>query len=417
MTYLGDRLAHDADAHIMEPADWLITHADPAWRERMPRVFIESLSPEEGEDRDLADARRLHADPDYRADDAAQIMLRKNFRATGSFLSEDRPLAVDLIGVCSQLMFNTFTNAHLAEAEQTDPPLAEAMARAHNRAMVEFCDVDPRLLPTCYVPLADLSRAGGLAEEAIAMGAAALLVASACPAGHSPSHIGLDPVWAAAQEAGVPIVFHVGGTGPLLSPRYFDNGLPPVPDFHGGAENFRSVDYMAIPYWPMQTLSTLVIDGVLDRFPRLRFGFVELGASWLPGLMRNLDASWTAFRRNEERLQRLSDRPSEILRRQVRVTPYPHEDTGWIVEQAGREMCLFSSDYPHVEGGRHPLRRFDESLARCDLDAVDRFYFENFVDLMGPVLERAGLPTTRAAAAGSVDHDAERSVRTPNPTR
>ena len=53
------------------------------------------------------------------------------------------------------------------------------------------------------------------------MGAAALLIPSGCPAGHSPSHIGLDPLWAAAQEAGLPIVFHVGGTGELIDPDYF----------------------------------------------------------------------------------------------------------------------------------------------------------------------------------------------------
>ena len=76
-------------------------------------------------------------------------------------------------------------------------------------------------------------------------------------------------MWAVAQEAGAPIVLHVGGGGQLLDPNYFENGLPKVPDFHGGAENFRSVDYMAIPYPVMQTLATMIIDGVLERFPRL----------------------------------------------------------------------------------------------------------------------------------------------------
>ena len=399
MPYIADRLVHDADAHIMEEPDWLVAAADPEWRDRMPMVFVDRLAPGETGEHELDVLRRRHADPEYRADDAGQIMLRKNFAATGSFLADDRPLAVDLIGVQSQLIFNTFTNGHLAAAEQRDAPLAEAMARAHNRAIVEFCSVDRRLLPVCYVPLARFDEAAALAAEAIELGAAALMVASACPAQHSPSHVGLDRVWAAAQDAGVPVVFHVGGGGTLLSPKYFVNGLPSVPDFHGGAENFRSVDYMAIPYWPMQTLATLVIDGVLDRFPRLKFGVIEQGASWLPGFLRNLDAAYGAFRKNEVRLQELSAPPSEIVRRQVRVTPYPHEDTGWVIEQSGPEMCLFSSDYPHVEGGRNPLNRFDQSVGGLPDDVVDRFYFENFVDLMGDVLVRRGLPTSRAAAA------------------
>jgi predicted TIM-barrel fold metal-dependent hydrolase len=177
---------------------------------------------------------------------------------------------------------------------------------------------------------------------------------------------------------------------------YFDNGLPPVPDFHGGDGNFRSVDYMTIPYPVMTTLGTMIIDGVLDRFPRLRIGVIEQGASWVPGWMRSLDSAADAFRRNEERLQRLSASPSEIVRRQVRVTPYPHEDAGWAIEQTGPEVCLFSTDYPHVEGGRNPLGRFERSLAPVSSDARRRFYCDNFEDLMG-----AGLPSELRAGAAA----------------
>ena len=206
-------------------------------------------------------------------------MNRKNFAATGSFVAEDRPRALDLLGFASQLVFNTFHNRRLRDWEHGDDrDLAIGAARAHNRAMVEFCSVDERLLPSCYVPLADLELAGPLAAEAIAMGAAALLVASGCPPTHSPSHVGLDPVWAAASEARIPIVFHVGGTGDLIDPNYFRNGLPVPPDFHGGEENFRSVDYMAIPGPPAQTLATMIFDGVLERFPDLRIGVIEQGA-------------------------------------------------------------------------------------------------------------------------------------------
>jgi predicted TIM-barrel fold metal-dependent hydrolase len=138
---------------------------------------------------------------------------------------------------------------------------------------------------------------------------------------------------------------------------------------------------------------------VLDRFPKLRFGAIELGASWLPGWMRNMDSAALAFIKNEERLQRLSAKPSEIVRRQVRVTPYPHEDAGWIIANSGEEVCLFSSDYPHVEGGRNPLKRFNDSLAGTSARAIDRFYCENFIDMMGEGLA-ADLrrPTNRVAA-------------------
>ena len=185
-----------------------------------------------------------------------------------------------------------------------------------------------------------------------------------------------------AQEAGLPIVFHVGGEQ-KVDPAYFNNGLPRVKDFHGGEENFTSVSYMPIPHCVMTTLAALIFDGVLDRFPKLKFGAIELGASWVPGWMRNMDSAALAFIKNEDRLKQLSGKPSEIVRRQVRVTPYPHEDAGWIIANSGEEVCLFSSDYPHVEGGRNPLKRFNDSLANALGRAVERFYCDNFVDLMG----------------------------------
>jgi predicted TIM-barrel fold metal-dependent hydrolase len=104
--------------------------------------------------------------------------------------------------------------------------------------------------------------------------------------------------------------------------------------------------------------------------------------------MRFMDSAFHAFRKREDRLQRLSLLPSEYVRRQIRATPYPAEDVGWIIAQAGPEVCLFSSDYPHVEGGRNPIKRFEESLAEADESAKQRFYFDNFADLMG-----RGLPT------------------------
>ena len=147
-----------------------------------------------------------------------------------------------------------------------------------------------------------------------------------------------------------------------------------------------------------QGLSVLVIDGVFDRFPRLKWGAIELGASWLPSLMKFLDSGCAAFGK-EERLQKLSDTPSNILRRQLRVTPYPHEDVAWIMANSGQEMVLFSSDFPHVEGGRNPLKRFNDSLASVSEAGKRAFYRDNFIDLMGKGLDPSlhDLPSLAAA--------------------
>jgi predicted TIM-barrel fold metal-dependent hydrolase len=67
----------------------------------------------------------------------------------------------------------------------------------------------------------------------------------------------------------------------------------------------------------------------------------------------------------------------------MRFTPYPTEDVGWIIEQSAPELCMFSSDYPHVEGGRRPLERFEATLAQANDEVKQRFYCDNFLDLMG----------------------------------
>ena len=380
MSYANGRLIHDADSHLMELDDCLDAYFDPALLARFHAspgyraALARNLRP--------GRSRQAHADPAFRAGVDANLLLRKNYEAHGAFIAADRPHALNQLGFASQLVFTTFCLGNFGLDAGDDMALCYAAAQAHNRMLADFCRVDRRLLATAYVPLEDFDRAKALTQAAITDGAKALMVPSTCPQRHAPSHVALDAVWAQAQEAGIPVLFHVGGED-KINPVYKRNGLPPVPDFHGGDDNFTSVSYMPIPNAVMQTLATLIFDGVFDRFPRLKWGAIELGAAWVPGWMRAMDSAAHAFMRNETRLQQLSAPPSELVRRQFRVTPYPHEDSGWIVANTGDEVCLFSSDYPHVEGGRHPLKRFDESLAGCSSNAVRRFYADNFIDLMG----------------------------------
>ena len=144
---------------------------------------------------------------------------------------------------------------------------------------------------------------------------------------------------------------------------------------------------MAISSGPMQALSLLILDGVLERHPKLMFGVIELGSVWVPGFMRQLDSAFEAFSRHEDRLQDLTLKPSEYVERQVRVTPYPTEPTGWVIKEAGPDIFMFSSDYPHVEGGRNPLARFEKSIKDISAESQDKFFRANFETLMGSALK------------------------------
>jgi predicted TIM-barrel fold metal-dependent hydrolase len=115
---------------------------------------------------------------------------------------------------------------------------------------------------------------------------------------------------------------------------------------------------------------------VLERFPRLRVGVTELGATWLPSLLHFVDTGLRSFRAIQD-LSHLSLRPSEYLRRQVVVSPFAGEDVGWVIEQAGAEMVAFSSDYPHHEGTDDPIRRFEASMVGVDGAARSAFFHGN----------------------------------------
>ena len=126
----------------------------------------------------------------------------------------------------------------------------------------------------------------------------------------------------------------------------------------------------------------MVLDGVFERFPRLRCGVIELGALWVIPWLKRLDIAQQVFARSEP-LLRLPMKASDYVRRQIKFTPHSTEPVGWIIREGGEELFLFSSDYPHIEGGRNPLKRFEESMAGTDEPAKERFYAGNFVEMMG----------------------------------
>jgi predicted TIM-barrel fold metal-dependent hydrolase len=391
MTYAGERAILDADSHVMELADFLDDFIDPPERERLRRRGMEALAPR------LEDAtrkaERRGSDPAAAAQAEERLMLDKGWMAMGGFDPTERSRVLDLLGFQGQLVFATFATGMFSlpramrrytdKAElSADLDLLYAGCRAQNRAMHSFCAADPRLLAVAYVSLVDPDRAVQVAAEAIDGGCAAVMVPSTAAGDRSPTHPDLDPIWALLQERDVPFVLHVGGGGRLLDRAFHNNGMP-VTDHLGGGENIRSKDYLAIYHSPALFLGTLILDGIFDRFPGLRGGCIEQGAGWVVSWMRHLDYAQRAFRRTEEPLRRLAHDPSEYVTRHLKFTPFPGEPVGWMIEQAGAELFMFSTDYPHPEGGRDPLAKFEQAMNGVAPADQDRFYRDNMAELLG----------------------------------
>jgi len=377
MPYAGDRICHDADSHVVELPGWLNEHADPGLRDRLKPLDLGLAGGKAAEaiERAAARARGGQAEVDL----SNSIAGPKGWFAPGAFDPAERSRVLDHLGFASQLVFSTFA---LSQFLGADRELLYGGARAHNRAITAFCADDERLLPVGFVPLDDPGATLREARDAIRFGCRAIALPLTPPRHISPTHPDHDGLWALLEESNVPFMLHIGfGGSRFIPPGFHANGRP-VSDFIGGGENLRAKDYAALGHGPAIFLAALALDGIFEHFPRLRGGCIELGASWVVPWLRQIDQAQRMFSRSEPAVKELSMRPSDYVRRQVKFTPFAGEDVGWMIEQAGEELFLFSSDYPHPEGTRDPIGRFEQTLTGASKDAVERFYARNFVEMM-----------------------------------
>jgi predicted TIM-barrel fold metal-dependent hydrolase len=382
VTYAQRRVL-DADAHVMEPPGWLESYVDPSVRDQIP--------PMDGGDDGFADLLR-QSDEWFRRrqSDAAEAeaarrelmtMPRKGWLALGGNDPAERSTALDELGFEVQVVYPTGAFPQVV-ATPGDAQLAAALGL--NRGLAEFCAGDERLLPVAYVPLHHgIDAALAILGDAVDRGIRVVMVDMVPAKGaKSPSHPDHDQLWSAIVGADVLLSVHIGlnnGWRPIR-PEFFDNGRT--------LEHFRSdapgdaFSYMAIGYPAELFLSSLVLDGVLERFPTLRISVAELGAVWVPGFLHHLDQAARSFRRLQD-LSHLTMPPSDYVRRQVRFTPFAGEPVGWMIETSSPELYCFSSDFPHHEGSDDPIRRFDQTMDGIDEAARDAFYAGNFAALLG----------------------------------
>jgi predicted TIM-barrel fold metal-dependent hydrolase len=385
-TTYADRKIWDADSHLMETPDWLSGYADPGVRERlrpMPSVDQHALDhlPRGSGGAEVAVRRRT--DPTLVAAAETALMGAREWDALGSTDGIERRRALDLLGFEKQLVFSTFAIPQF-DFDEADGDLLYGGTTAHNRGIAEFCSSDDRLIGVGSIPLADPERDLVALEEALDLGCGAILIPKENRGPQSPTHPAFDPIWARLEEANIPFMVHVGlgSDGRHFHRPFYDNGRNAGADFTIEGETIFSKDFMSLHYSARTLLSVMAIDGLFERFPRLRGACVEFGALWVVTWLQQLDWTQRVFKRSEPDLD-LPLSLSDYIRRAVRFTPYSGEPVGWMIEQAGADLFMFSTDYPHPEGGRDPLRRFKESLTSVDAPAAEDFYWRNFAYVLG----------------------------------
>lgn len=378
MAYAQGRVMNDADSHIMESEDWLASYADAPVRDRLLSMRLEAGG--SGAAKAIARAKERQLDAGATAAIATDVVSGpKGWGAFGAMNPDERRRALDDLGFARQLVFTTFAGSQFLRSKDAD--VRYGGARALNRGIGDFCSGDKRLVGVGFVTLDDPQRAVIEIDLAIKAGIGAIWVPADTAGDRSPGHPDLDPVWRKLSEAGVPFMLHVGGSPPVLDPKYQDNGHPRPTDWLGGGENLRVKDFFTLSFAPQMFLSALAYDGVFDRFPALRGGVIELGAGWVPDFQRRLDQGWKSWRKTDPVVGALSGPPSEMIRRAVRFTPFATEDAGQIIREGGEELFLFSSDFPHPEGTKDPIGRFEASFEGLSEEARDRFYRRNFEDM------------------------------------
>ena len=386
MTYApAGRAFYDADSHIMELPNFLIDYADASIRDELRPVSYEASLVTDDEVAAIVANGSKHSTQHIEAQLALGDRLiaeSKEIQGLGAFDRDDRSVALDMLGFRKQLVFATHSVATpFSASRKLRDDIRYGAARAHNRAMRDFCADDERLMGVGVVPLDNPELALLEVEFALEAGLAAIWVPHHPAGDRSPGHVDLYPFWDRLASSGTPFVLHVGGAPLQLDARWANTGRPPARDWMGGGENVRSKDMAVLHQGPETFLSVMVMDGVFEKFPALRGASVELGAGWVPSMLERLDWTVRAWKKVDQYLAELQRTPSETLREQMAFTPYVFEDVGSFIDASADDLYLFSSDYPHVEGGKDPIGRFEQSLGERQPEVRDRFYAENFLKI------------------------------------
>jgi uncharacterized protein len=212
---------------------------------------------------------------------------------------------------------------------------AVAYARAYNDFISDVCKESPRLKGIALIPFQEGRSAIDEVNRAVTkLGLAGIAVASQ----GMKDHLGSQkfwPIYEEIQRLNVPFCVHNRRQGPVAESR------------------FDSFIYMHTLGRPVETFIQfvgLIYGGVAERFPKLRIGFLECGAGWVPYWMERMDEEWEKRGKIEAPL--CKRKPSEyVIHNSWFFATEPEEEMlPYVMERIGEDKILFASDYPHWDG-------------------------------------------------------------------
>jgi hypothetical protein len=231
--------------------------------------------------------------------------------------------------------------------------LAAALSSAANDWQKEFFTrPEPRLRSAIVVPSenaeASVAEIERLADDP-AYAQVFMLTRTSDPLGNRRYW----PIYAAAERHGLPVGLHVFGSG---GHPYTGTGWPSYYVEEGAGHSTSC----------QTAVTSLVIEGVFERFPKLKVVIIEGGFAWLPALSWRLDKLYERLR---SEVPHLKKKPSEYIREHIWVTTQPMEEPDDrrqlfdIMEWIGWDRLLFASDYPHWDFD-DPFRAFPAGLPK-----------------------------------------------------
>ena len=364
-------LAIDADSHFVEPLDLYEKYIDPQFRDR---AFKVQTNPATGLRQMVVDNKALQL---LDVEELLSAISGYGQKESGHDLSNfDRELPysaewedmnkrikfLDQEGFAAQVIYPTA--GLLWEDSVSDPVLADALCRAYNTWAFELvASHKDRLFPAAHISIRDPALAVREMERVAKLGAHTIFISSAPVRGHSFGHPEFDPIWAAAESLDLAVGIH------LVSHRNY-TGSAWYKDPKPGLMYFT----MSIIQDPRMALTTMVIDGVFERFPSLRVATVEAMVGWVGEWIERLDYRYS-YMGHTSQMKRPAE---EYFHRNIWISADPEERMfPYIVQFAGDDRFFIGSDYPHAEGFVRPVEKVRKQLASLPKASVDKILETN----------------------------------------